>query len=140
MQDEVLIALGIETLPVGESEGSLRRKLLSNNFFWNRVVNSLVWEHSLAIAKALPQIERDALRDKLVPPVKKPPVVWALKTPEQTIGGRVSITATCGPEQVNWSGDPRNVRAFRWRGECVPGDLAYLYEQYHLPQMDPIDA
>jgi len=127
---ELLSAVGIDTIPPGESEATLVKKILTDNFFYNKVLARLVDEWSVGVAEKLPWIEREALRNRIVPSkaAQKPAVEWALVYPDKAADGKMQITATCGNETIRWNG--KNVKAFRFRGEPVPGEIAYIYEEY----------
>src|SRR5260221_8418390 len=97
----LLKAIGIETIPPGQTEESLVKKILTDNFFWNKVILRVVELEAVATADNLPKLERGALRDRIVPPIKKQEIKWGIRTPDQTIGGRIAITATCDSESIN---------------------------------------
>src|SRR6266852_2841108 len=127
---ELLSAVGIDTIPPGETEATLVKKILTDNFFYNKVLARLVDEWSVGVAEKLPWIEREALRNRIIPSkaAQKPVVEWGLVYPDKAADGKMQITATCGAETIRWNG--KNVRGFRFRGEPVPGEIAYIYEEY----------
>jgi hypothetical protein len=135
---ELLKAIGIETLPPGETEASLVKKILTDNFFYNRVIQQLVEEWSVGVAERLPQIQRDALRSKFAPKATKPVVVWAVIPADQTGTGKARITATGGGETIYWTGTVAELRRFRFRGESVPAAIIDVYELHSAPVPDPI--
>jgi hypothetical protein len=137
---EVLLALGINAIPPGQSEESLCRKILQDNFFFNKVLARLVEAHAFEVATSLPLLERNALRDRIIPRVKVQPVEWGFISGAKNLTGKAAITATCGPESIRWNGKPGDIRAFRWHGQAVPGDIVYLYELESVNLGDPVDA
>jgi hypothetical protein len=135
----LLNALGILEIPSGQTEEGLVKRALQDNFFWNRVQVRLVELEAVATANNLPKLERDAFRDRLVPRIVKPAVVWGLIMPDQSTTGQMTIAARCGAGDQRWNGDWRHVRKLKLFGEFVPGDIVELYEiHYKTPVVDPM--
>jgi hypothetical protein len=133
----LLLAIGVSEIPPGQTEDALVKRALQDNYFFNRVLNRLVENAALDVAQSIPRLEREALRDRLVPPSQRPIIEWSLITPDQNIQGVMTIVARCGQETVRWNGAAKNVRPFRFHGEAVPLDIVFLYEQHHGTPIDP---
>jgi hypothetical protein len=139
MQNELLAAIGITELPPNETEASLVKRVLSDNFFYNKVLSRLVDEWSVGVAEKLPFLEREALRNRIVPPAPKKHVVsWSVFSPEQTQNGRARVTATCAQETIHWTGTVADLRKWRFHGEAAPAEIVYLFEVYTAPTPDPL--
>ena len=132
---DLLSAIGIESIPPGETEESLCKKICADNFFFNKVIARLVELEAVATAKNLFFLEREALRNKIIPKQKKPEVVWGVIQPSASADGEMWISATCGNETTSWHG--KNIRAYRFHGEPVPAEIVYLYEQYQKVPRSP---
>jgi len=136
VNDPRLLSIGVSEIPPGQTEDTLIKKLLQDQYFWNKCLARLVSSISFEVAQTLPHLEREALSARLVPPKVKPQVEWSLVMPESSIRGVMSIIAKCGTETVRWEGNPKNVRQYRFHGEAVPLDIVLLYEQQG-PPVDP---
>jgi len=126
---DLFTELGIKDsdIPVGQSRETLLARAVGDNFFFNRVLKDLVIQYAGETASRLNKLEREAFRNRLIPKVVKPPVVWGIMMPDQTITGVCAICATCGAQVMNWSGDYRKARELKLFDESVPGDIAEVY-------------
>lgn len=95
--DQLLASLG---LPQGDE--STRRKILSDNLFFNRCLERLVATVAPAVADSLNQLERTALirRVSRPPPPSKPRPLFgqfpaARKSPESMPSGSATLRRVC---------------------------------------------
>lgn len=139
--DALLTAVGIEVIPAGESEESLRKKILTDNYFYNRVLARLVDEWAESVAAKIPMLERKALCNRIVPANAVPakiPVYWEIIQPSRSTNGQMTIIASHGKESVRWNGDWKTVRQVIFYGERVPSEIAHIYElNFSTPRTDP---
>lgn len=129
--DAILNAAGI-TLAPGQSPDEIIQKILRDSYVGVKAMEVLIARHAAdGIANMVP-LEIEHLRTRVVirPAPQKPKVEWALVQPEATFSGKMLIRATCGAETIQWSGDVRELRTLKFRGESVPADIAQVYE-YH---------
>lgn len=131
MNNAMLKALGIESLPPGISEYELTARIMRNPEV-SRLAHELVTRHySLVAVQNMSEPQKAKLAQEIGATKPRPtPIRWSVGQGEMT--GQWFVRAVGHSEETFFNGTPERARAFKFMGETCPPDVVAEYAQVYV--------